>query len=208
MWSRCFFLQGVTVLSGSTSRVWELTLVFPGPATLRQREGPVNNHAANALLRRTNFFGSLFKTILKIIAIVLIIIAIVYGFYALLMYLDIVAVTSLPTILVQGAVMVGITNITWFALAAIAVLALSVAALVDIDTVTSALSKVREAIGSVVDTTVGVVTDTVGSVLDGGANIVTSASSSLLKLGLLVGGVIVGWKFLKPKESAKANSSN
>lgn len=138
----------------------------------------------------------------------LIIIAIVYGFYALLMYMDVVAVASLPTFIVQGAVMVGITNITWFTLAAIAVLALAVAALVDIDTVTSSLSKVREAIGSVVDSTVGVVTDTVGSVIDGGATIVTSASSSILRLALLAGGVYVGWQFLKPKPSTQAEGKS
>lgn len=159
------------------------------------------------LQRRTNFFGSIFKTILKIIAIVLIIIAIVYGFYALLMYMDIVAVTSLPTILVQGAVMVGITNITWFALAAIAVLALALAAIVDLSTVQSVLSKVRSAIGSVVDTTVGVVTDTVGTVVDGGANIISSASSSILKLAVLAGGFVLGWKLLnKPKAPQKEAS--
>lgn len=160
------------------------------------------------LQRRNNFFGSLFKTILKIIAIVLIIIAIVYGFYALLMYMDVVALTSLPTFIVQGAVMVGITNITWFTLAAIAVLALTVAALVDIDTVTSALSKIRGAIGSVVDNTVGVVTDTIGSVIEGGATVVTSASSSILRLALLVGGAYVGWQFLKPDGSRQTSEKN
>lgn len=192
----------------SISKVWELTSVSHAPEMSQLAEPQRPNYAANVLQRRNNFFGSLFKTILKIIAIVLIIIAIVYGFYALLMYMDVVAVASLPTFIVQGAVMVGITNITWFTLAAIAVLALAVAALVDIDTVTSALSKVREAIGSVVDSTVGVVTDTVGSVIDGGATIVTSASSSILRLALLAGGCYVGWQFLKPKPSTQAEGKS
>lgn len=136
---------------------------------------------------------------MKIIAIILIIIAIVYGFYALLMYMEVVAVASLPAILVQGAVMVGITNITWFTLAVIAVAALAIASIVDLDTVKSTLSKVREGIGAAVDSTVGVVTDAAGSVIDGAGNVISSGFKSVGSAVVLCAALFFGWKLVNKK---------
>lgn len=78
----------------------------------------------------------------------------------------------------------------------IALLALALAAIVDIDTTKDVIGKISDAVGSVVGGVVDTVTDVGSSVVGGAGKILSSAFSSVGGILLVLGGAYAGWKIL------------
>lgn len=123
--------------------------------------------------RRTNFFGKLFKSILKIVAIVLVIIAIVYLFIAAAMASSWLATAPAWAAGAGSALgFIGLGSLTsMWAMFAVGLTALAIAAIIDPATA-------KEAIGNVV----GVITDTVGTIVDGAGDVIAGVGENVAKV--------------------------
>lgn len=144
---------------------------------------------------------------MKIIAIILVIIAIVYFIVAALVALQYM---TLPAIMAEmmayvGFVTFGAMEIFLFGLGAFAI-----ASIVDKDTAVQFFNKATESLGELVGNVVGGAGKVISGVGSGVVSALTSAGSALLPLALAIGGFLL-WKSLskdKPKPSPQDTSRN